>query len=160
MMSSVRVEREEIIARPPEQTFERATDLAHYADWMPRTGIFKSCSHISDDPVRLGTTYIDRGRMGAFQGEVVEFERPSRVVYREMLHWFGALVVVVRLSYEFSPVARGTALHHVAESELHGVFRLMLPMVALIGRGERRRTTRALKDSLESEVAAATAGAA
>jgi hypothetical protein len=33
-------------------------------------------------------------------------------------------------------------------------------MVALIGRGERRRTTRALRDSLESEVAAATAPAA
>jgi hypothetical protein len=67
-MSTVRVERDEVIACQPEQAFERATDLARYAEWMPRTGVFKSCSHISDDPVRLGTTYVDRGRMGAFQG--------------------------------------------------------------------------------------------
>jgi hypothetical protein len=98
--------------------------------------------------------------MGSFRSEVDEFERPSRVVFKETLHWFGALVVVARIEYDFSPDSRGTAVHHVGESELHGIFRPMRPMVAVIGRGERRRTVTALKRSLESETSAATAEAA
>jgi uncharacterized protein YndB with AHSA1/START domain len=160
MMSGVRVEIDEVIARPIEQVFERATDLSQYADWMPHTGVFRKCSDISEGPVRLGTTYLDQGRMGSFRGEISEFERPSRVVYKETLRWFGTPVVVGRIEYEFSPDPRGTAVHHVAESELHGIFRLMRPMVAVIGRGERQRTVTALKRSLESDTSGATARAA
>ena len=159
-MSGVRVEIDEVIARPIEQVFERATGLSQYADWMPHSGVFRNCSHISEGPVRLGTTYLDQGRMGSFRGEISEFERPSRVVYKETLRWFGTPVVVGRIEYKFSPDPRGTAVHHVAESELHGIFRLMRPMVAVIGRGERRRTVTALKRSLESEPSGATARAA
>ena len=159
-MSGVRVEIDEVIARPIEQVFERATDLSQYADWMPHTGVFRKCTHVSNGPVRMGTTYLDQGRMGSFRGEVSEFERPSRVVYEETLSWFGDPVVVARVEYTFSPDPRGTAVHHVAESELHGIFRLMRPMVAVIGRGERQRTVTALKRSLESDTNAVTARAA
>jgi uncharacterized protein YndB with AHSA1/START domain len=160
MMSGVRVEIDEVIARPIEQVFERATDLSQYADWMPHNGVFRNCSHMSEGPVRLGTTYVDQGRMGSFRGEVSEFERPSRVVYTETLRWFGALAVVVRIEYAFSPGPGGTAVHHVAESELHGIFRLMRPMVAVIGRGERQRTVTALKRSVESDTSGAATHAA
>lgn len=159
-MSGVRVEIDEVIARPIGQVFERATDLSQYADWMPHTGVFRNCSHVSEGPVRLGTTYLDQGRMGSFRGEISEFERPSRVVYKETLRWFGTPVVVARIEYKFSPDPHGTAVHHVAESELHGIFRLMRPMVAVIGRGERQRTVTALKRSLESDTSGATARAA
>ena len=159
-MSGVRVEIDEVIARPIEQVFERATDLSQYADWMPHTGVFRKCSDVSEGPVRLGTTYLDQGRMGSFRGEISEFERPSRVVYKETLRWFGTPVVVGRIEYEFSPDPHGTAVHHVAESELHGIFRLMRPMVAVIGRGERQRTVTALRRSLESDTSGATARAA
>jgi uncharacterized protein YndB with AHSA1/START domain len=156
-MSGVRVEIDEVVARPIEQVFERATDLSQYAEWMPHNGVFKTCSDVSEGPVRPGTTYLDRGRMGSFHGVVSEFERPSRVTYKETLRWFGAPVVVARIEYAFSPDPRGTAVHHVAESELHGVFKLMRPMVAVIGRGERQRTVTALKRSLESETSSTTA---
>ena len=159
-MSGVKVEIEEVIARPIEQVFERATDLSHYTDWMPRNGVFRDCSDVSAGPVRQGTTYLDRGRMGSFRGEVSEFERPTRVVYTETLRWFGATVVVARIQYAFSPDPRGTAVHHVGESELHGIFRLMRPMVAIIGRGERHRTVAAMKRSLEADASRAPARAA
>jgi hypothetical protein len=98
--------------------------------------------------------------MGSFRGEVSDFERPSRVVYQETLRWLGALVVVGRIEYKFSPDPQGTAVHHVAESELHGIFRLMRPVVAVIGRGERRRTVAAMKRSLESAISGTTRRAA
>jgi uncharacterized protein YndB with AHSA1/START domain len=159
-MSAVRVEVDEIIERPVEKVFERATDLPGYADWMPHTGVFKNASQISEGPLALGTQYLDQGRMGKFRGEVVEFQEPSRVVFSEKLRWFGAPVVDTRLHYEFRAVPQGTALHHVAESDLHGLFRLMKPMVGVIGRGERARTVKALKRSLESGDSGATARAA
>jgi uncharacterized protein YndB with AHSA1/START domain len=150
-MSSVRVEIDEIIECPVERAFERATDLSHYADWMPHGGVFKRSSQLSDGPVGPGTKYIDQGRLGRFRGGVAEFQKPSRVVFDERLRWFGARAIEARIEYEFRAVPQGTALHHVAESELHGLFRLMRPMVARVGRSERERTVNALKRSLESE---------
>ena len=105
---------------------------------------------ISDNPPGLGTTYIDQGWMGSFRGDVVEFQKPSRVVFRETLSWFGSPVMVVDLLYEFSPAGEGTALHHTAETDLHGMMRLMKPMVRIVGRGERQRTVKALKKAAES----------
>lgn len=159
-MSGVRVELDEVIERPVDQVFERLTDLSRYADWMPRTGIFRSCSQTSDGPIGFGATFVDQGRMGTFRGSVTEFRRSSRVIFSETLSWFGRPMVEANIEYELKPIPEGTALHHVGESRLHGPFRLMRPMVAVIGRGERRRTVRALKESLEvraSETAAAAA---
>jgi uncharacterized protein YndB with AHSA1/START domain len=152
VMSVVRVEVDEVIQRPVDQIFARLVDLSSYADWMPRTGVFKSCAQASDGPIGLGTIFIDRGRMGTWAGSVVEFRRPTRVVFKESLRWFGTPVLDALICYDLSPLPEGTALHHVGESELHGVFKLMRPMVVLIGRRERRNTVRALKRSLEAPV--------
>ncbi len=154
-MSSVKAEMDEVIARPVEQVFEQATDLSRFSAWMPRRDIFRECTHISDKPVRLGTTYVDEGWMGRFDGKVIEYEQPARVVYRETLRWFGRPMMVARLTYAFVPHRGGTLVHHTGESELHGIFRLMRPVVDVIARGERRRTMRALKASLEAAPLAA-----
>jgi uncharacterized protein YndB with AHSA1/START domain len=149
-MRSVTIDIDEVIARPVQQVFEQATDLAHFSDWMPGRDIFKQCSHISEQPIRLGTTYSDEGWMGTFDGKVIEYERPARVVYEETLRWLGRTVFVARLTYTFSPTQNGTLVHHAGESKLYGVFGLMRPGVARIARGERRRTMEALKSSLEA----------
>jgi hypothetical protein len=159
-MGGVRVEIDEIIECPVEQAFERAIDLSHYEDWMPHNGIFKKSAPVSRGPIGVGTEYVDQGRMGTFRGDVAEFQKPTRVVFNERLRWFGAPAVEAHLRYEFRAVPEGTAVHHVAESELHGVFRLMRPVVAVVGRGERRRTVSALKRSLEADKASAATHAA
>ena len=151
MMSKIRVEMTEFVACPAWETFARATDLDHYEDWMPRRGVFKSSRQTSSGPMAVGTTFTDHGRMGTFAGEVVEFAPAVRVVYQERLRWFGRQALDGRISYEFRATPGGTDIRHVAESELHGVFRLMRPMVKLIGPGERRRTLNGLKRSLEAE---------
>jgi uncharacterized protein YndB with AHSA1/START domain len=159
-MSDVRVVIDEIIDSPVEQVFEHATNLSRYSDWMPRIGIFKECRQTSDGPIQQGTTYLDHGRMGLFCGEVVAFERPSWVVFKETRRWFGSTAMDVRLLYRFCPASGGTAVHHTAESELHGMMRMMRPVVAVIGRGERRRIVAALKKAAESSVAGETLRAA
>jgi uncharacterized protein YndB with AHSA1/START domain len=147
---SVRVEEDVTIQRPIEDVFARVVDVSHYSDWMSRRGVFKESRQCSEGPVGRGTSFIDRGRMGIARGEVVEFEAPGRVVFQERLRWFGAPVLEARLRYDLEPTPEGTAVHHVAESTLFGAFRVMKPMVGVIGRGERRRTVESLKKSLEA----------
>ena len=73
----IRVEMNTVVARPIEDIFGRLTDLSDYSRWMPKLGIFVRCGQTSEGPVGEGTTYYDRGRMGTFRGEIVEF-RPQQ----------------------------------------------------------------------------------
>ena len=145
----MRVEMNTVIARPIEDVFGRLTDLSGYSRWMPRLGIFLRCAQTSEGPVGEGTTYYDRGLMGTFRGEIVEFRAPTGVAFRESLRWLGVEVMEARPSYELIPTRTGTEVRHRAEGRLFGVFGLMEPVVARVARGERKRTVEALKASLE-----------
>jgi uncharacterized protein YndB with AHSA1/START domain len=145
----MRVELNTVVARPIEDVFARLTDFSDYSRWMPKLGIFLRCGQTSEGPVSEGTTYYDRGLMGTFRGEIVEFRAPTRVAFRESLRWLGVEVMEARPSYELIPTRTGTEVRHRAEGHLFGVFRLMEPVVARVARGERKRTVEALKASLE-----------
>ena len=145
----MRVELNTVVARPIEDVFARLTDFSDYSRWMPKLGIFLRCDQTSEGSVGEGTTYYDRGLMGTFRGEIVEFRAPTRVAFRESLRWLGVEVMEARPSYELIPTRTGTEVRHRAEGRLFGVFGLMEPVVARVARGERRRTVQALKASLE-----------
>jgi uncharacterized protein YndB with AHSA1/START domain len=145
----VRVELDTVIARPIDDVFGRLTDLSEYSRWMPKLGVFIRSSQTSEGPVGMGTTYYDKGWMGTFVGEVVEFQAPTRVAFQEKLRWLGVTIMVARPEYELSSTQTGTAVHHTADGRLFGIFNVMQPVVAWMARGERSRTVHALKDSLE-----------
>ena len=146
----ITVELDTVIKKSPEEVFARLSDVSSYSKWMPRMGVFKRSRQTSLGPVRKGTTYVDIGRMGTWHGEVVDFEKPNRVDYRETVRWFGLRVMEARALYQLEPSEGASKLHHVAEGRLYGIFKIMQPMAAVIARGERRRTVEALKKSLES----------
>jgi hypothetical protein len=52
--------------------------------------------------------------------------------------------------YVLESINGGTKVHHVAEGQLYGMFKLMQAITAIIARGEKR-TVSALKKSLESK---------
>jgi len=81
----VRVELDAVIARPIDDVFGRLIDLPDYSRWMPRFGVFIRSGQTSEGPIGVGTTYYDRGWMGTFLGEIMEFQAPSRVVFKEKL---------------------------------------------------------------------------
>jgi uncharacterized protein YndB with AHSA1/START domain len=150
MTNMVRVELDTVIKKSPEEVFERLTDISGYSKWMPKSGVFKKSQQTSKGPIGKGTTYVDVGRMGKWQGEITDFEKPKRVDYLETVRWFGLRVMQSRALYQLEPAEGTSKLHHVAEGQLYGIFKLMQPMAAVIARGERRRTVEALKRSLES----------
>ncbi len=146
----VRVELDTVIKKSPEEVFERLTDISGYSKWMPRMGIFKRSQQTSLGPVGKGTTYVDIGRMGTWRGQVTDFEKPRIVDYRETVRWLGLRVMDARALYQLEPAEGASKLHHVAEGQLYGIFKLMQPMAGMMARGERRRTVEALKRSLET----------
>lgn len=149
--SIVRFESRTTVHRPAGQVFERLVDLSNYGSWMHRTGLFRWCGVTSDGPVRTGTAYVDATRMGSFQGEVTEFAPPTRLAFRETLHWFGSRAMQARIEYSLDGDDDRTIVHHVAIGELFGWMRLMKPAAALMAGSERTRTLTSLRRSLESE---------
>ena len=148
---SLHVELDTFIARPIDDVFGRLTALSDYSQWMPGLGVFIRSGQTSNDPVGAGTTYYDRGWMGTFLGEIAEFQAPTRVAFTEKLQWLGVTVMEARPRYELVATPSGTEVHHTAEGTLFGIFNVLRPAVAWMARGERQRTLRALKDSLERD---------
>jgi hypothetical protein len=89
--------------------------------------------------------------MGTSQGEVTDFQPPSRIGFRETLRWFGSDVMEARPEYFLEADQERTIVHHVAEGELFGWMRLMKPVAALMAKSERARTVKSLRRSLESD---------
>lgn len=146
----VRVELDTAIARPIDEVFARLTDLSSYARWMPKLDLFIRSGQSSDGPMGVGTTYFDKGWMGTYRGEVVEFDAPAKVVFREDLRYLGVRVAEAIASYRLVSTDAGTDVHHTGEGQFFGVFRVMEPAGAWFARGERKRTLNALKESLEA----------
>jgi uncharacterized protein YndB with AHSA1/START domain len=149
--STVRYESRTTIDRTIEEVFARLADLPAYSSWMHRTGLFRRCGQVSDGPIETGTTYFDATRMGTYRGEVTDFERPSRIGFRETLRWFGSTVTEARPEYFLEADQERTIVHHVAEGELFGWMRLMKPAAALLAKSERARTLKSLRRSLETD---------
>jgi uncharacterized protein YndB with AHSA1/START domain len=148
----VRFESRISVDRPVDDVFERLADLSAYGSWMHRTGMFRRCAPTSDaEPLGLGTPYADATRIGTFRGEVTEFDRPSRLAFRETVRWLGSDAMQARVEYSLAADGDRTTVHHVAVGELYGWVRVMKPMTAVMARAERTRTLRSLRRSLESD---------
>lgn len=148
----IRVEVDAVVRRPIDVVFDRLVDIAAYPEWMSNAGIFIDCTQDPPGPVKVGTRYTDVTRLGTVHGEVVELERPTRVVFHYRADMFGRRMMDGWPGYTLEPVgADATRIRHIAEGRLHGAFRLLHPVIQLIAGRERRLTVDALKRSLEAE---------
>jgi uncharacterized protein YndB with AHSA1/START domain len=150
--STVRYESRTTVHGSAGAVFERLADLPAYESWMHRTGLFRRSGLKSGNgPIGKGSTYFDATRMGTFQGEVTEFERPSRLGFRETLTMFGSPAMQASAEYFLDGDDEQTTVHQVATGELFGWMRLMKPAAALMANYERSRVMRSLRRSLDSE---------
>jgi len=149
--STVRFESDVVVRRPVGEVFARLADLPGYRSWMHRTGMFRRCSTTSDNPVGKGTTYVDATRMGTFEGEVTEYDPPTRIAFSETLRWFGHPMTRARPEYFLEGRQDTTVVHHVAVGELSGWMRIVKPAAAVMANLERSRTLKSLQRSFEAE---------
>ena len=148
--TTVRYETRITIDRPIGDVFARLADLDGYGTWMHRAGLFRRSGQTSDGPLGPGTAYFDATRMGAFRGQITDYELPSRIGFHETLRWFGSNLMEARPQYLLEADRDRTIVRHIAEGELFGLMRLMKPVAALLARSERTRTVESLRRSLES----------
>jgi hypothetical protein len=68
---------------PAETIFDLIIDFGGQGRWLPPSSSFRGTNDISDDPVRLGTTYREPGPLGVRNGTVTEFERPVKITFHQ-----------------------------------------------------------------------------
>jgi len=148
--SVLRFESTTVIRRPVSEVFERRADLPGYQRWMHRDGVFGRTELTSPLPIRAGTTYVDRTRMGRFVGEVTEHVPSARLAFSETFSLFGRSLTQARPGYVLEAEGDSTVVHHTAEAELYGLARVFRPVVARIVTRERSHTLASLERSFEA----------
>jgi uncharacterized protein YndB with AHSA1/START domain len=71
------------INAPAAKVFDVVADLQSYAEWLPDSAAFHGTTLVSEFPVKQDTTYIESTPAGIRSGKVLEFERPSRVLFHQ-----------------------------------------------------------------------------
>lgn len=155
-MGVIEFELVRVVAGPIEEVFDRLADIDGYGDWMPRRGsLLRQTRQTSPGPVGLGTTYFDETSAGDVPGDIVEFERPTAIVF----HWWdaapsGKLKSEGWPGYRLETIGpRSTRVRHHARMQVYGASRLATPVYRWMARRERTLVVEALQVSFNRPAA-------
>ena len=151
-MGVIEFELERTIIAPIEEVFARLADINGHNEWMTKKGsILRHTQQTSPGEPGLGTTFLDETAYGPTPGEIVEFQRPHRLVY----HWWdssksGKFKAEGWPGYSLQDVGDNmTLVRHHAKMHTYGPYRLATPIFRRIAMRERTATMDALKASFE-----------
>lgn len=134
------------ILAPAEKIFDVIIDFNGQDRWLTGSSAFHGTTEISSDPVTLGTTYTEPGPLGVRNGTVTEFERPTRITFRQpMTMRLHAGTVDVTLRYTLTPRGESTRVTRVVTIGIGWPLRLIQPVLVRAFRAESGRTLAALK---------------
>lgn len=129
-----------------ERIFGLITDFGGQDRWLRKSSSYRGTLEISSDPVTLGTTYREPGPLGVRNGEVVEFERPTKLAFHQpMTMRFGLGTVEIVMRYALTPQGERTHVRRAVAIEVPGLLKPFGPVVVLAFKRESGRTLRALK---------------
>jgi uncharacterized protein YndB with AHSA1/START domain len=99
------------IAADPDAIFALIIDLPNYDKWLPQSPVFTDITKISDDPIKVGTRYIEKSPGGKRDGEVLSLDAATRHVrfHQTMKIWpeFLGLVIDVVVDIKVVEKAKG-----------------------------------------------------
>lgn len=141
-----RIDGEMVIAAPVEQVFDMVADERNEPLYNPR---IVQAQKTSQGPVGRGTRFTAQpkgmGARGAMTIEVVEYDRPRR------------LVTSIRSSYmdadgtlTFAPVEGGTRMRWSWDMRLQSALRVLSPLLRAIGPRWEYRNWAGLKQFMEN----------
>lgn len=134
---------------PAETIFDVIIDFKGQDRWLTTSSAFRGTTRISSDPVTLGTTYTEPGPFGVRHGTVTEFERPTKITFRQpMTMRLRAGIIEVTLRYTLTPSAgptRVTRVTRVVTMDVPRSLTLVRPVLVRAFRAESTRTLAALK---------------
>ncbi len=137
-----------------ETVFDLVADMPNYGRWLPNSSAFGGTVNVNPYPVRLGTTYLDAGRIEK-PGSVTEYDRPHHISFHHVVQLRRIILhtdVGARIRYTFSPKGRETFVDRRLDLtfDLDGISRLALPLLVYGFRSENSRTLEALKRYVEA----------
>jgi uncharacterized protein YndB with AHSA1/START domain len=143
-----------MINRPPEDVFALIADLANYHTWLPPSNLFDKLPDISDNPAKLGTTYVDQGQTIPLRGEVTEFQPPTRITFRQStqikrLGLTSGLDIQIR--YTLTAIEGGTRVVRDIQLNVGGILKLLEPILIRQIRAENERILAMMKGWMEND---------
>ena len=134
--------RTQVIRRPIADVFDAVIDGGSFASWNPT---IRASRRLDDEPVGNGTKFEwDLRGFGKVIQELQEFDRPRQV--RIVPH---IKTLEGGHRFRFTSEGEATRIDHELEMRPKGAFRLMAPMMGMIGRKNLRDTAAALERHLE-----------
>ena len=136
------LKRTQVIKRPVEEVFDVVADAGNFADWNPT---IRASRRLDEGEIGDGSRFEWELRgFGKVIQEFEEFERNARV--RIVPH-----TKQIEGGHRFRFTAQGgeTRVDHELEMRPKGPFRLLAPLMGMIGRKNLRDTARALQARLE-----------
>jgi uncharacterized protein YndB with AHSA1/START domain len=136
------------IERPPEAVFAALTDVAAHTDWARGPD---EITDISDNPVRLGTSWQQATRM---LGKRLVSTMVVNAYEENRKFGFGSgKPFGMHILFDLEPVSGGTNLHMNGGGEVDGFFgKLALPILARSMERQMESDLQSLKAILEAEV--------
>lgn len=135
------------IGRPPTVVYDALTRLDRLRARIDTSSTYRGTVDVSDDPVRVGSTYVDRTPIGRFQGRVLELEPNRRVAFRQVTTRND---LDIRITYLLEPTTEGTLLVRTGEITTRRWLAPVHLIVVWATRAENRRTMARLKATLEA----------
>jgi len=136
------------VARPVEQVFALLADLPNYPRWLPPSGLYAT-TQVSETPIRLGTTYVDRSQQGPLHGRIVAFQPPHVLAFhQETQSPLGRLTIDIH--YRLEALGATTRVYRTTTPQLSGVLALLRPLIVRSIRNENLRTLARMKQYLET----------
>jgi len=136
------IKRTQLIRRPVQVVFDAVTDGGRFADWNPT---IRSSRRLDDGPIGERTRFEwDLRGFGTVVQELQEFEpnRQVRIVPQHKSLEGGH-------RFRFTPEGDATRVDHELEMMPKGAFKLLTPMMGIVGRKNLRDTAAALQRHLE-----------
>jgi carbon monoxide dehydrogenase subunit G len=139
------------IARPIEPVFALIADLPNYQRWLPQSSLYNMTTQVSDNPIKLGTTYVDRSKQATLNGRITEYLPPHTVGFHQKTRLvLGSLIIDIR--YRLEALGAETRVHRTTTPHLSGLLALLGPMIVRSIRNENIRTLAMMKQYLESQL--------
>ncbi|MEA3201567.1 MAG: hypothetical protein QOE90_2995 [Thermoplasmata archaeon] len=132
----------QVIRRPVKDVFEAVIHVERFPEWNPRN---PSARRLSEGAIAQGASFeLEIKGFGKVRQTLEEFERDARV--RIVPH-----MRALEGGHRFVFTAQGgqTRIDHELEMRPQGAFRLMTPMMWLVGKKNLRETARHLQRHLE-----------
>ncbi len=136
------------VTSPIERVFELLADLPNYPQWLPPSSLYAT-TEVSETPIRLGTTYVDRSQQGPLHGRVTEYQPPHVLGFHQETG-FALGRLTIDIHYQLEAVEGATRVHRTTAPQMSGLLALLRPMVIRSIRHENLRTLARMKQYLET----------